>query len=484
MKEKSTHRLPFHPQVLKLLGQYPLVLITPSLEDSSEFGSIINHKALVTKKYAFVHNMQFGILNRIQKLECQTAAQKQLPQHPTRDLQQAAFKHLADEYHYMNNKTTSTRPVLSADMADRSYVQNMADDSLKTNESREKTAESENKRKCEKKGCKDNGELVYEKISFFKERKEESMISLELNKFESDPRSLTSLSVIRFLGVETAFLFIKMGFAHFNLHTEQECLCFYHHQLQGDTTWIVIDPADHDKLLLAIRELVRLQNPKIKSEEDEILMAQLFILAKNSFPSLELLRKHGVHHEVIEVHGQKILIGRGDLGHCGFGTGQGETIAFACNILSSEWLEWGGPQRIKEHFDWVKKLAMRVDAMGIGQLDQLMHSCSIGLQAETSRRAALKSDIGEARAALALAINHCPPNHSCSLLKGLLEDLRLGQDCKGTYHAWINEENHLNETIDHLESALHSLHECDAFMRVYYQNNDDPLETYQCCTCR
>jgi hypothetical protein len=234
--------------------------------------------------------------------------------------------------------------------------------------------------------------------------------ALFMDAYADHSASLLRLTNDRCDGVHNAYAYLKFGFQFFNLHIEQWLLPFVHHQLSGESTWILVPHAERHKLAVVVQQMAHVRRMYLSAGEDDegdlpshSLVAPVFLYSKSLLPPLSLLDEHGIQYHRIQLRGGQVLVAHGGFAHFGFNTGAGETHAFACNIMSEEWLTSGGPQFVVHFFEWMLDLSDLEPA----QLDA-------GLLAHGL-------DAGD----LQNALNTCPPAYSCSLLRALCTDLRL-----------------------------------------------------------
>jgi hypothetical protein len=70
------------------------------------------------------------------------------------------------------------------------------------------------------------------------------------------PDSLACLSSFPFDGVATAYFYLKYGFKWFNAHIEQLLLPFVHHQVEGESYWVLVPYDQLDRFVNVIEEIV------------------------------------------------------------------------------------------------------------------------------------------------------------------------------------------------------------------------------------
>lgn len=257
-------------------------------------------------------------------------------------------------------------------------------------------------------------------------------------------------------------------------HIEQMLFPFFHHQICGESLWIVIPYSQREKLDHALEEMVgtyaawRKRCDDDGNEDDEPdreairLLSRIPFYAKNLFPPLSLLEKHDVAFYRVPLKAGQVLIAHGGFAHCGFSTAKGETHSLASNMVTEQWFCAGGPEFLVRYFEWVQQLqAMQPD----GALDAQLHAC------------------GLTRDQLANALNLCPPTFSCSLLRGMKLDLQRhiqgdSKRCVATYTLDVGSAQKAAATLDR---ALQLLHEVRPLLEAYYV--DPGSDQFQVCTC-
>ena len=237
---------------------------------------------------------------------------------------------------------------------------------------------------------------------------------LHPGKFRYNSKSLSSFATsVNFEGCVDEYVYLKWNFASFNLHFEQEALPFYHHQLFGHSIWIVIHPSDRDQIIpRIIKPMVRQYYAPDSLPSDSALdhLARILFLVKRIFPPLSVLKESGLRYQIIRVNPGQILLGCGDLAHCGFGL-KGNTISVACNLVSEGWLQHTkGVDYIQQHFQWLQLLMKLLHVGTTEQRNDIDQPIRLNEHPYTHH---ILDD-------LPLVINHCPPNHSCNLLVGLM----------------------------------------------------------------
>ena len=276
----------------------------------------------------------------------------------------------------------------------------------------------------------------------------------------------TAVQAVPFLGVRTEFAFYKQAFGHFNLHTEQENLPFYHYQLYGTSIWWVFHPDQQHKFVRMAADLLRTLHPSDAFTDDHWLIAgKIALLSKQIFPAPSLLRKHKIEWEEVTLQAGQAFIGWGNLAHCGFGTSPGETVAFACNLSTAATLKRDscGPKHITEHFEWVKELS-KIDSRTREKL--LAHT---------------RLD----QVDVALAVNHAPPNHICMQLRGVQQDLQLlalpAPDLLVRYKG-VDEQTR-KDLLQQIAVALDAIHAVTPWMQKNYCSTKTfcPLEAFGVC---
>jgi len=298
------------------------------------------------------------------------------------------------------------------------------------------------------------------------------------------PSSLSWLCPSNAAGIEQAFAYIKMGYQFFNLHVEQMLFPFLHHQIYGDSLWVLIPLSERDKLATAINELVTTRAAWLSSlhehqrhdtESDRLsissasintmLLSRIAFYSKSLFPPLSLLQKHDVQYYCVTLTSGQVLLAHGGFAHYGFSTTAGETLSLASNLFTQEWLTEGGPQFLVDYGVWVQQLAALEDEVGRAEFEELLSSHGLTLDQ------------------LANALNVCPPAYTCQLLRALkaeLQDhLHHPERCVCGPHTLTSQE--ATSVFQLLLEAHHLLHTARPFLERYYV--DPSSEYFQVCSC-
>jgi hypothetical protein len=271
------------------------------------------------------------------------------------------------------------------------------------------------------------------------------------------------------------FFFLSF-FQFFNLHVEQLLFPFVHHQVYGDSLWILIPHSDRVKLAAAVEELVITRAKWIKREEgraptqmqhDAACLARIPFFSKCLFPPLSLLTKHGVRFYRVSLTAGQVLMAHGGFAHYGFSTSSGETLSLASNLFTQEWFKQGGPEFMVQYFEWVQQLVEAEEQAGGRE----------GFEAVLGK-------YGITTMQLANALNICPPSYTCSLLHGVIMDLQCHLEdksrCVGGPYALDPKET--EEVLTRLTRSHTLLHQVRPFLREYYLDPDSEL--FQVCDCK
>lgn len=219
---------PFRPHVRQALQKHPLVIVSPSFYDAQAFTNSIHPHAL------HMENFQGHHLNSLRPF-APTAAFVASPyvgpvEHRRETTQEETFALIEKQ-----RSGQSLSPEERRTFCDRPYVNNMA---------WSQTKEGGKEAEAEADGFVDT--LI---------DPTRCPASLQMASFCEHQDSLLRLArEVQWEGGETEFMFIKRGFASFNLHIEQEVHNFYHHQVHGHSIWIVIHPKHADDLAKLIAE--------------------------------------------------------------------------------------------------------------------------------------------------------------------------------------------------------------------------------------
>jgi hypothetical protein len=394
----------FRPHVQTALKKFPLVIISPDFETSQRFNNSIKPHALKMANFHGYHKTSLAPVSASAPhfLERFSGEVPHCTETSPREVFSAletllqGGKLTADQtQRFTNRPYTHNKPWSETEEGQQEL-------SLREEDEDENEPRSSKRRRtssCDQPAENKRGRFMDTLL------RKECPKSLQMSEFYLHPQSLLRFSHdVTWQGGQTEYMFIKKGFASFNLHIEQEIHNFYHHQVFGHSVWVVIHPDHADDLAKLIAEPILKQYAKNHkhriTDADMKLLARLAMSAKTIFPPLSVLDEAKIRYEIVRVHAGDILIGRGDLAHCGFGVASGETIALACNLAAPDWID-RGVEHIKRHFEWVRDLCREGKESLKAKLDQHQKLLAVDL------------------ADVALAINHCPPNHSCSLLRGL-----------------------------------------------------------------
>jgi hypothetical protein len=304
---------------------------------------------------------------------------------------------------------------------------------------------------------------------------------LFMDEFAKHPASLLRLSTQEIDGVHTAYAYLKFSFQFFNLHIEQLLLPFVHHQISGESLWILIPHEEREKLRMLVLEMARVQAARSRRKSpsgnhnkdvDVDLLADVLLYSKSLFPPLSLLEKHSIRYHRVQLKAGQVLVAHGGFAHFGFSTGAGETHAFACNIMTEQWLVSGGPEFVLRYFEWIWQLSqdLSTDALekGLAALDLPFSH-------------------------LSNAFNMCPPSYTCDLLSCLQSDL-LRYVQSGTTHAASNATvcrysltlAQARVALDSIHAALVLLHQPPVrslLQRFYVVEGDAHLQLCNCGMC-
>jgi hypothetical protein len=249
--------------------------------------------------------------------------------------------------------------------------------------------------------------------------KEKNFPALFLDAYARHPQSLLRLASGFCDGVSNSFAYLKHGFQFFRAHVEQCLMPFVHHQLSGQSVWIIVACRDREKLLAVTHEMAQTRSTSNSASaaakkragggDQDALVTPIWFYSKSLFPPLSLLVKHGIRYRRVLLEAGQMLLAHGGCAHYGFSTQAGETYSFACNILDEHWLVAGGPEFVLQFFEWVSDLA--------------------DLHADKDLQCRLAAYGGLSEHHLAAALNTCPPAYTCCLLKAIRTDLQ-------THVAW------------------------------------------------
>ena len=292
---------------------------------------------------------------------------------------------------------------------------------------------------------------------------------LYLNEMQIHRESLSCLFNGYFDGVDTYYVYLKYGFQFFNMHFEQLLFPFTHQQISGRSIWYIVPYCELPKLYKVaatmLRTRLKASHTLTESQIDDF--ARVLLYTKQLFPPLTLLQQHGVRYEVKELRANETITAHGGSVHFGFNTEAGETLAFAINHVTQEWLR-DGPQFLVDFFTWAQRL------QAVPRLAGLLASCSLSLQQ------------------LKEAFNLCPHFITCNFVRGLVADLHdLLDGNKNSVCLQLNE--HLTtetcrESLTHLSSAFKLIHETRQIFLTCEQAGINKkqrrlMDTSQLCAC-
>jgi len=312
-------------------------------------------------------------------------------------------------------------------------------------------------------------------------------VSLCQDHWKSDPRSLYHLlqsavdeESLSCPGLFEALQYVKDGLVFFPMHGEQLNLTFTHHQLSGDTLWIILQLGQHDKLRelayrmalarrLMLRKGATLDESKLSAAQKEALrdVAWVLLRAKVLVPPLSLLRELDIEWRAEFVQAGRVITGDGDAVHFGLSISDAETVSFATNQLDLDYLE-RGPDEVLRHMGWVERLQKLHTT---GQLRKWLDLLRIDEDW------------------LRLALNHAPPGLTCTLFTALKSDLtsaasqhREGE--KRSYSDGYTEEHltRLHAKGGVCERILATRHACKPLLQAHYKDVAEGGRNLTLCT--
>ena len=297
------------------------------------------------------------------------------------------------------------------------------------------------------------------------------------NEFALHPHSLLRLSSQWIDGVNTAYAYLKHGFQFFNLHIEQLLMPFVHHQLCGESVWILIPNEERHKVDRLVQHMAHTQvewrrrrkrchkGAVVGDPEHARSLSRVLLYSKSLFPPLSLLEKHRIRYHRIRLKAGQVLIVHGGFAHYGFSTDAGETHSFACNIMTEQWLLTGGPDFVCGFFEWVLRLK------DVPEDHLSKHLAALGMEVNQ----------------LANALNMCPPAYTCSLLGDLQTDLKQYVLAKLSPSDASSSSFSYSLTLEQAETAVSQLHRAlallhDARVREFLQRHYVDAHA-QLCEC-
>ncbi len=345
-----------------------------------------------------------------------------------------------------------------------------------------------------------HGRKTFDHVPFFVESGPDSPHDspLRLDRFFSHPHSLARLLPAHgdadpthaFGGCLAASVSVSFSSApmpaHFNLRVEPNGFGFYHHQLTGSSTWIVIPPKEKPRVLEVYKRLIanRQRRGSIAAQSAESMdaIAHLMYYSRKTFIPLGLLKEAKIHHEYVQVDAGTIVVGRGDVMRCGFDNSAGTATSYSCNTVDAGWLRRGsgagsheyGAAFITAHFKWV-----------------------LSIQELSRKHVDLLAPFDLIPEDIAQAIDQCPPRATCLLLRNIKADIQARQVarsnggaidamsdvdwtasvaydedhryCLSRWMANIGDELGVIASIDEALVAIHAV--SAAFMSEYYLNS-------------
>ena len=444
--------LPFHPEVRAQLQAHPLLIITPFCSDQLDLLRHFIPAGCSVDLFQSCQKMSLRLINSEQQHH--HAQPDDGACHPDRPLpteftdamllaDHPVFEEMERQWKEVKNGQRIDSVQVDPAYLDRCYANNKSFQDL--HDSAQQSLRS----------------------AFHLSKKHQSFLSyppaspgapLDLGQFAAHELSLSGLAAdFDFQGVTSEYLYCKRGFAHFNLHVEQEHFDFYHHQLFGDSIWCVIHPDDRHKLHAVMASIIAAQENRAVVERD-LLRGRVLLLSKQAFPPLSLLVEHGVRYDLIRLKQGEILLGRGDLAHFGFGV-RGDTVALACNVMHADWLlDRGGVQHLHDHFQFVDDLS----------------------QDATLRRLYAEEFHADL---LFKALNHAPHNHVCGMLTQLVKQLRQWKPTDSErFGATLDDDSKRRDLIVLIDATLDLLHKSTVkeFLEAFYCQEPNQVM----CRCR
>ena len=231
-------------------------------------------------------------------------------------------------------------------------------------------------------------------------------------------RRLDNLSFVEFDGVtHGVYVYIKDGVQIFNVHIEQMLFPFVHHQLEGESLWVIVPFSQLPKLFQLGAELyAKLYKPSGTSHGELLTLGRAFVLSKQLFLSPAILRDRGIDFVEQYLHAGEVLSAHGGCAHFGFSTRSSATVSVASNSCTDLWLGDGLPYLL-DHFNFLARLQTLWDSRNEANRRQALGSppqtTVPGTQLKSTNDLVHK------------AINNCPPNYVCAFLRGLHADLVL-----------------------------------------------------------
>ena len=202
-------------------------------------------------------------------------------------------------------------------------------------------------------------------------------------------------------GVYESLIFHKVGPTFFPLHDEQLSMHFTHHQLQGESFWIILALDQRKKIEAMVMSLLQKETEACDAEgtsKFKKAMAMIHYHGKGLMPSLELLDEHRIKHHCVLLRQGEVITGRGP--HFGMSVGQATTTSLATNQLDHLWLLGGGLDRCERALHWLDTLATASEE----QFDAWMEAYHISPDTLTK------------------ALNQHPPDFFCAVLEALAAD--------------------------------------------------------------
>jgi len=255
-----------------------------------------------------------------------------------------------------------------------------------------------------------------------------SLHPLYLNQSPLHRRCLSNLAGDHLEGVVDAYMQHRRNVSFVNLHYEQLFFTFVHYQATGSSVWIILAPGQMDKTDELAAKRFRALYPHSELTNDQVrIVARTLLFSKMMFPSTQQLHDHHIAFSLRTLSAGQVMMARGDMAHCGFSTANGDTISFACNLITEEGLTTT-LVGLREHLRWMRKLRalLRTPA------GRAWYHAPAPTAPETTAAAATCATVVPFEHSLPSpadmvrnAIFFAPMNFTCAWLRGLRADLRL-----------------------------------------------------------
>jgi hypothetical protein len=230
-----------------------------------------------------------------------------------------------------------------------------------------------------------------------------------------------------------------------------------HHQMTGTSWWFVLHVNQEEKIkkmALALSKQAHSASKEIVDGGDlEASVTMIRYHAKAIMPSINLLKKHQIQYDVVYLHENRIIHGRGP--YFSISVGEQTTTSFTSYQLDQLW-PVSGIANIERYMEWLESLAHAEEE----EFDELMHAHDISLTQLSS------------------ALAQTPPDFLCALMHALLQD--PDSDELTPHMEALAPVGNLQERCKAILKTLHS-DEVKKFLRVRLLNKQ---QGFRLCKCK